>query len=210
MSTSRRSILFLTNSEHGQANPQLAVAWELLLRDEYDVHIGSYSAFAPRIESLNKDFASRSVTTSSYIGQPIRGIIYHEVQGVPMMEHAKINSIPYPHSPSIGAATSSFSTCARLLIRDDHDNHVAAYDSMVELIRKLDPVVVVIDMLLYPAHDACLSTGVEYIQLSPGSFYEVCADKQPYGAQLWKYPVYVILHSLVPVTVRGRRKWVIV
>jgi hypothetical protein len=82
MSTSRKSILFLTNSEHGQANPQLAVAWELLLPDEYDVHIGSYWALAQRVESLNKDFASRSVTKSSDIGQPIPRIIFHEVQGV--------------------------------------------------------------------------------------------------------------------------------
>jgi hypothetical protein len=109
-----------------------------------------------------------------------------------MMEHAKINEIPYPHSSSIGAATYSFSTCAHLMIRDDHENYVRAYDSMVGLIRELNPVVVVIDMLWYPAHDACLSMGVEYIQLSPGSFYEVCADKQSYGAQLWKYPLYVI------------------
>ena len=37
----RKSILFLTNHEFGQSNAVLAVAYELLIQNELDVHIAS-------------------------------------------------------------------------------------------------------------------------------------------------------------------------
>lgn len=186
----RKSVLFLTNAEHGQANVILATAWELLRRDEFDVHIGSYSSLRSRVRQLNEDFVTQLHDLGKSL-EKIPRVVYHEVRGVPMMEHVKIHNIPYEHSPSCRDIPFSFDNCARLMLRDDHDNYIKAYDDMVNLIKSIAPAVVVIDPLFYAATDACLSMGIEYIQLSPGSFYEVCAEKQPFGAQLWKYPAYV-------------------
>jgi len=41
--TDRKKIIFLTSSEYGQANVVLAVAYELLLRQEHDIHIASFA-----------------------------------------------------------------------------------------------------------------------------------------------------------------------
>ena len=40
----RQNILLLTNSEYGQSNVIVAVAYELLLQGEFDVHIASVLA----------------------------------------------------------------------------------------------------------------------------------------------------------------------
>jgi hypothetical protein len=49
----RRSILFVTNSELGQASVILATAHEFLLRPDYKVHIASFPALREEIEELN-------------------------------------------------------------------------------------------------------------------------------------------------------------
>lgn len=73
------------------------------------------------------------------------------------------------------------------MIRDDAEGYIRSYDNIVEIIKIVGPAVVVFDMLFYAAHDACIVTGVQYIQMSPGSFYEVCGHQQPLAAQFWKY-----------------------
>ena len=50
--TSRWTILFLTNSEYGEANVIIAVSHELLRRGNCDVHIASYSILSKRIADL--------------------------------------------------------------------------------------------------------------------------------------------------------------
>jgi hypothetical protein len=47
--TDREKIIFLTSSEYGQANVVLAVAYELLLRQEHDIHIASFAPLEGRV-----------------------------------------------------------------------------------------------------------------------------------------------------------------
>ncbi len=42
--TQRKKIMLLTSSEFGQANAIIAVAYELLLRQEQDVHLASFAS----------------------------------------------------------------------------------------------------------------------------------------------------------------------
>ena len=192
MVASRRSILFLTYSEHGQANVHLATAWELLKRDDYDLHLASYAVLKPRIEELNKEFALQNAQGAN-VKTP--EVAFHEFRGIPMMDYAKLNNIPFPHSPSYNNVVSTFSTCAHLMVREDPEEYIKGFDDMIQLVKDLDPVVIVVDRNCYMAMDACLASGVEYVQMSPCSFYEACAEMQPHGKALWKYPAYVLLAS---------------
>ncbi|EEB97975.1 hypothetical protein MPER_02602 [Moniliophthora perniciosa FA553] len=47
------TILFITNSEHGQANVILAVAHELAQRPDVEVHVASFSKLQNRVAKLS-------------------------------------------------------------------------------------------------------------------------------------------------------------
>ena len=49
-----RKIIFLTSSEYGQANVILAVAYELLLLQQHEIHVASFAPLTGRIKSLNE------------------------------------------------------------------------------------------------------------------------------------------------------------
>ena len=50
MAESNTRVLSLANSEHGQTNIILALAHELLLRGDIDVHVGSFPALKKRVD----------------------------------------------------------------------------------------------------------------------------------------------------------------
>lgn len=50
----RKKIIFLTSSEYGQANVILAVAYEMLLVQQHEIHIASFAPLNGRIKSLNE------------------------------------------------------------------------------------------------------------------------------------------------------------
>jgi hypothetical protein len=53
VSTTRRPrILFFTNSESGQANVMLATLHELLIHDEYDIHLASFAPIPSRLAAF--------------------------------------------------------------------------------------------------------------------------------------------------------------
>ena len=49
-----KKIIFLTDSEYGQANVILAAAYEILLLQQHEVHVASFAPLKDRINSLNE------------------------------------------------------------------------------------------------------------------------------------------------------------
>jgi hypothetical protein len=54
----QKKVLFLTASEYGESNVVLAVAYELLLRQKYEVHIASFSPLESRVKEISSLAAS--------------------------------------------------------------------------------------------------------------------------------------------------------
>jgi hypothetical protein len=50
----QKKVAFLTSSEYGQANVILAVAYEMLLLQQHEIHVASFSPLKARIKSLNE------------------------------------------------------------------------------------------------------------------------------------------------------------
>ena len=78
-STPRKKILFLTNSQYGEAQVVLAVAQDLLSRGNCDVHIASYHDLSPRIEALRDGTFGKWPRESS-------SLTFHEFSGLSMHE----------------------------------------------------------------------------------------------------------------------------
>ncbi|KAI9744297.1 MAG: hypothetical protein M1818_002449 [Claussenomyces sp. TS43310] len=57
----RKKIIFLTSSEYGQANVVLAVAYEMLLLQQHEIHVASFTPLKGRIKDLNESIPDNHV-----------------------------------------------------------------------------------------------------------------------------------------------------
>jgi len=101
--TPRRQILFLTNSEYGEAQVVIAVSHELLRRGNCDVHIASYSPLSERVKELNDGaFGAFPKESSSVTLHQFSGLSMHETR----TKKFGINDIH--HKPGVKGACSTF------------------------------------------------------------------------------------------------------
>ena len=182
----QRKVLFLTNSEYGQANVVLAVTYELLLQNEVEVHIVSWPALAPRVTELNGRLLGSASTTNP--GQ----VTFHTIPGNGMFDAVLENfgrtRDNMPHKPGY-AGTAFFRTlAAEMLAPWLPDQHLQLVDWFEDLVRKLDAALIVLDPLLAPAHDMARKLHWSHAILSPCSLMAPLIPNQPWLAGFWKYP----------------------
>lgn len=172
-----RNILFLTNSELGQANVALAVAEEFLHRNEFSVHIASYSQLAPLVNELNKRCP-----------EPAK---FHEIHG-PCMEDLAIrtNVGLIHHKPGVTGTVEGFQKVRTVMSSWTYSEYGKAYRSCVDIFNELNPAVVVVDPILHVALNACQSVGsCRVVVLWPVPLKDVVILNQPNADILWKYPM---------------------
>lgn len=202
---SRKPILFFTNSEHGQANVILAVAYEFLLRGEFDVHIASYHAFAQRIEHLNELLKSRKRKENGLNGSVLREgdgekvkaadessfiptATFQPILAMSMMEviGEKLSSLPHP--PGISAAIKGYRTLMDVFFGFEQSQYMVGFDSCSDIIKKVNPSAIVSDPSMFWAIDAANMLKKECAILSPVSLKDTVGPLQPRMAMWWKYP----------------------
>ena len=177
----RPSVLFLTNSEHGQSNVILAVASELLLRGEYDVHIASTSILEPRVSQLRDSLVSEHTGTLTF--QLIDGLSMLEIYG------AKKGTINLPHPPGIKGAIQSMSTVPDILLFWGESGYIQCFEQCKRLIQDISPAAVVVDPLFSTGIDACRVSLQRLIILNPLTLKDVTVALQPGYVHWWKFPV---------------------
>jgi hypothetical protein len=179
----RQTVLFLTNSELGQASVILAVAHEFLLRTQYDVHIASFPALEPEISALNDDAALFSGGSAS-------NATFHHIAGKSMKEAAgRSTEFLEMHPPGVGGASYAYNNVLPATFAPWHGSqYMLGYSSCVDILQRVNPDVVAIDPLLSQAVDACNTLGLKATILSPNTLKELVLDKQPKGSALWKFP----------------------
>ncbi|KAJ5909590.1 hypothetical protein N7504_004233 [Penicillium tannophilum] len=173
-----RNILFFTNSELGQANVTLAVVEEFLQRNEFFVHIASFSQLAPLVTELNK-----------MIPCPESARL-HEIQG-PCMEDLAIrtNVGLIHHKPGIAGTVDGFQKVRTIMSSWTSSEYGRAYRSCVDILNELNPAVVVVDPILHVGLNACRSVGSRIAILWPVPLKDVVILNQPNAEFLWKYPM---------------------
>ncbi|KAK6001619.1 hypothetical protein QM012_002950 [Aureobasidium pullulans] len=179
----RRSLLFVTNSELGQASVVLAVAYEFLLRPEYEVHIASFPALQDHVDQLN-DMASR---LSNGVSKTAR---FHPLAGKSMKEVAPPGTEFLDlHAPGISGAVFAYDNVLPATFAPWHGTeYMIGYSSTLEIIKETCPELVVVDPLFSQGVDACNAIDQKCMILSPNTLKELVLDRQPSGGALWKFP----------------------
>jgi hypothetical protein len=162
----KKSILFFTNSESGQANIVLATAYELLSYGNVDVHIASFASLENRVSDL-KAGAYGSIPSNT-------SITFHAIVGLSMAEVIirNFDANTLAHACGIKAAVLQYPLVARLVTSWTANEYVQGYRSCLEIIKTVDPDVIVVEALCAQGREACVNLDRDYLILSPNSFRE--------------------------------------
>lgn len=191
MADRRLRILFVTNSEHGQANSVFAIAHELLIRGDVDVHLASFSDLAPRIDQVNSRAKSAAPDTATALNvhwlscesMYQKWLARPDIQG----SHEKAVS-SLLHEPGFFSLWRAYGTVSEVLLSWTADEYVALLEDVKRLHKELEPDLVVVDSLMPHAIEGLKLIGAEWMMLSPNGFKDLAGPYQEKGEALWKYP----------------------
>jgi hypothetical protein len=173
------SVLLLSASEYGQINTILALATEMSRREQVaEIHIASFSPAAERVGKLSEE-----------IGVPLS---FHPYSGPSYLEAAKQIGLGngIVHEPAC-KSLEAFRILDSVLAVYDADEYLRQIKETKALILDIDPDVIVVDMLLHSAFDACIALNRRFIVNSPIQALDICRMTQPRLKGLWYYPASV-------------------
>lgn len=164
------TILFLTNSELGQASVILAVAAEVARTPGSRIHLGSFSPLAQAVPD---------------------GVKFHCLPGPSMKQvfaSSGVDFLPRHRPGLIGTSRGFAQAYSRILAPWDEPDYFSIFDACRQLIQDLAPSLVVLDPLLGAAYDACVSLRRRALVLSPNTFKDHATGSQPGLESLYKVP----------------------
>ncbi|KAL7928959.1 glycosyltransferase family 1 protein [Trichoderma chlorosporum] len=174
-----RRILLITNVERGELDIFLATAKALLELDPtLDLHLATFSGLQD--EDL-----------------PV-GVTYHQIQGLPMSQaleeyYIRIQgdaSVSEPFTGALGFSKTrrAIRAFASHIMPYTGRQMVDVFTSTVDIIRDLNPDLIVVDTLMSAGLTACYHLGAKFACLGPNSIKEFAAPEQPHKAGFWKFP----------------------
>jgi hypothetical protein len=167
---SQATILFFTNSELGQASVILAVAEEIALSKRSSVHVGSFPSLAKAVPD---------------------GVKFHGLPG-PSMKQVFASSgeefLPKHRPGLIGTASGFAKAYSRVLAPWNGQDYISIFDACCQLIKDLDPALVVLDPIFSPGYDAAISLNRRHLVLSPNTFKDHATGSQPGVNSLYQLP----------------------
>ena len=181
---SRTKILLLCNAEHGQANIPLAIAHELLIRGDTDVHLCSFP-------NLKKRFKSQLQDQSEAYGSNVdHRAFYHDLEGPTVTEVFLRSGKRGPFHPA------GFCGCIEGLsnVFEDYwawneSEYVATFESCAKRIEAIDPDLIVVDYFFLPGRDAVQNQKRKYCLMNTTSLSHIVLGLQDNHSYLWKYPM---------------------
>ncbi|KAJ6146040.1 hypothetical protein N7497_008022 [Penicillium chrysogenum] len=174
MSPTKQNILFLTSPEHGQSNVALAVAEEFLHRGEFEVHIASFKQLSTRVQAINDQAEYDQV------------IHFHPIAGLSVAEIvARTTSGTICHPPGLAGTRKACDILNNCVLGWTPDEYIQSYQSCLEILKDIRPVVVVADPILH-LRTRCRS---QCRRANRDTLAYVVATVQPKAGMLWKYPI---------------------
>ncbi|KAK7921533.1 hypothetical protein PG985_009555 [Apiospora marii] len=164
------TILFLTNSELGQASVMLAVAAEVARTPDSRTHLGSFSPLAPEVPD---------------------GVLFHTLPGPSMKQVFAMKGKEFlpRHRPGLTGTPEGFAEAySRVLAPWDEADFFSIFDACCQLLKDIHPSLVVLDPLLGAAYDACVFLKRRHIILTPNTLKDHATGSQPGLEGLYKLP----------------------
>jgi hypothetical protein len=182
-----RSILFFTLAEAGQINVQLATAQALLEKHpDLVVHFASFPPMRQKVSHVSS-FALKKTPSA-------QELVFHELPGPDRLASMirKMNGTGpldcLAHPPGARGAGLLGQQLELALWPWSGEEHMAIYQRCLEIVKDVDPGLVVVDFAFRPAMDAVDQLNRHRAIISPLALADIFGSQQRYGAGLWKYP----------------------
>lgn len=187
MASKSKSIIFLTNSEHGQAQVHLAIAHEMLVSSELKVHFASFPDLHSRVCELQKL-------------HPLNPIRFHRINGPSTTEAMcknKLRGWNLSHPCGITHAVGALTNLPYVVCPRKWEDYFAIYQRCVEIVKEIGPAMVVVDSHLNPGLDMCRNWSndegrerMKYVVINPIDLIHMLGMTQPLLGAFWKYPAF--------------------
>ncbi|KAH8658004.1 hypothetical protein BX600DRAFT_488766 [Xylariales sp. PMI_506] len=185
------TVLFLTNQEDGVSNVFVAAATALYQNHpDIEVHYASFPRLGKKLTRLTS--LVRSQTAKDASSPRSDDIIFHAVSSAsPLrvtMASKHLEWAKMIHPPGVKGAETMVRDVRFWSAAWNKEDHLALYHEFSDIIREVDPAVVVLDVLLLPAVDATRAANRLHSFISPNLLVLSFFSKQPWGGMFWKYP----------------------
>lgn len=186
------TVLFLAGSASGLSNIHVAASYGLQEHASPYIEL-HYASFANRQKDISR---VSSMATRKFPGAS--PILWHELPSPDYLDAVyrhigNISGMIFP--PGLKGAERLAAGMGFHLDPWETGEYVRLYQHVRQLIVRLDPAVVVLDMSLRPALDAARDLDRRLVMLSPNALVDTIAAGQPWGKSLWKYPACVMTQS---------------
>lgn len=176
-----KTVLFITNSEHGLSNVHLATASALLENySDIEVHFASFPSIKQKLDKI-LSFARRQ-------SLGVRDITFHGLTGLTFAQ-AIVKEGRSFISPPGWRGIASLAEHIQLWISPwTFEDHVYLYEELSSIINDVDPAVVVLDSWFRPAIDVTRKKNRQHAFVTPNTLIDHFLGLQPLWVRLWKYP----------------------
>ncbi|KAL0934398.1 udp-glucoronosyl and udp-glucosyl transferase family protein [Colletotrichum truncatum] len=176
------TVLFAVNVEYGLSNVHLATIFSLLQNHPtISIHVASFPKLAPKLERV------ANYARKNYPGMHV--VRFHELPGPDLVTASNRTSIDLMQPPGISGMDALMKDLQRYIAPWTESDYLQIHDYSRDLIRDVDPAVIVLDGMLWPAVDAARGEKRLYAMLAPNNLADFFGMEQPWLAGLWKYPV---------------------
>ncbi|KAK6211999.1 hypothetical protein LQW54_005527 [Pestalotiopsis sp. IQ-011] len=184
MSNPKR-ILFLTNSEYGQANVVLAVAHGLIHADaDVEIHIASFKVLGDAVRLLS-DYALKTAPEPQ---RSKKAIVFHEVHGRPYAR-TPITRETFDLTPSLYNTARVIWAFPEVMSPWEPAEFVGLCEEVERIIDEVRPDLTVVEPMFNPGLTICHHRRMEWMVLTPNTIKDFGVRMQPGLAVLWKYPI---------------------
>ncbi|KAL0951806.1 hypothetical protein HGRIS_008473 [Hohenbuehelia grisea] len=170
-------VLLFTLSEYGQANTVLALAEELVSRENVQVHLCSFPEVQKRVDAIPTPTPSSSIT-------------FHPLKGPSFVRAAELHGMTsdwLPHPPST-KSSKVFKNMDYVFTMYSDEDYTSLIEEAKVVVKTLDADIIVVDTLCAFAVDACRVLDRRYIINNPTQAMDVVRMQQPWGKGFWYYP----------------------
>ncbi|VTT64519.1 unnamed protein product [Fusarium fujikuroi] len=176
-----KTVLFLTNSEHGLSNVHLATASAILENyPDIEVHFASFPTIEQKLERI---------TSFAKIKSPhAKSIVFHGFTGLTFVQAIAKEGRSFI-SPPGWRGIGTLAKHIQLWISPwTFEDHVHLYKEIGGIIDEVDPAIIVLDSWFRPAIDATRKRNRQHAFITPNTLIDHFLGVQPLWARFWKYP----------------------
>lgn len=181
----RKQILFLTNSEYGQANVVLAVAHSLVhIATDATVHIASFAPLANGVRATSK----HAVETAP-VPAKASPIVFHQINGPPYIRTPVVNEMFDLKPGLINTSRVLLRGVPEAMMPWEPEGFGVVCTEVERILDEVRPDLTIIEPLFGPGLTICNRRGGNWIVLAPNTIKDFAVPVQPGLAALWKYPL---------------------